>query len=192
MAASDNGPRRVATTVYTVGHSTRPVGILVGMLREHGVEFLADVRSMPRSHRNPQYDSSAIARALSQAGIRYGHMPALGGLRATQPGVTAGTNAAWEEGAFRNYADYALSHAFRRELELLTGVAGAERCAVMCAEADWRRCHRRIIADHLVARGVRVRHLLSPGVAETAVLDARARVAADGLVTYPSGQGELF
>ncbi len=179
-------------TIFTVGHSTRSSDELIALLRENRVERLADVRAYPRSRRNPQFDSEALGADLAAAGIGYRHLKALGGRRGPQQLEAASPNRLWREPAFQNYADYALSEGFRAALEALRELAQAERCAVMCAEADWRRCHRRIIADYLLAAGAEVVHILGPGARETATMTAGAEPQADGGVHYPAAQGALF
>jgi len=178
--------------VYTIGHSTRSQDELIGLLREAGVTFLADVRSFPRSRANPQFNSEVLADALAGAGIDYRHMKALGGRRGAQDLGKPSPNGLWRQGAFRNYADYALSPAFSRALAELRAMARERRSAIMCAEAVWWRCHRRIITDYLLAAGEEVRHILGPGEVQPAALTPGAAPQADGTVHYPGEQGELF
>lgn len=178
--------------VYTIGHSTRSQDELIGLLREAGVRLLLDVRSFPRSRANPQFNSDVLADALAGAGIGYRHMKALGGRRAAQDLGQPSPNGLWRQGAFRNYADYALSPTFGQALEELRRAAREQCCAIMCAEAVWWRCHRRIIADYLLAAGEEVRHILGPGQIEPAALTPGAVPQADGAVHYPGEQGELF
>lgn len=176
--------------VCTIGHGTRSAEELADVLSVHGVVELLDVRTIPRSRTNPQFDEAVLPASLAPRGITYARMPALGGLRGkpkTPPPVDV---SAWDNEAFRNYAAYATTPAFRRGLDdLLARAEDARRrggrVAVLCAEHVWWRCHRRIIADHLLARGIPVVHLLSATKSEPATLTPFARVV-DGLVAYPS------
>jgi len=197
--------------VFTIGHSTRTLEELVAQLEAHGVVRLADIRTVPRSRRHPQFGIDVLARALPEAGIAYRHFPRLGGLRRPRPDST---NAAWRHPGFCGYADYMQTPAFDRALgELLAfagepagsaasrsrnaggdaegtrgmGPAAAGRpghAVVMCAEALWWRCHRRLVADALAARGVEVRHIVSRTVAEPHRFTEFGRVR-DGRVSYP-------
>jgi uncharacterized protein (DUF488 family) len=178
--------------IYTIGHSTRPLEALIALLSDAGVELLVDVRAFPRSRSNPQFNTETLADALTPAGLSYRHMQALGGRRGAQQLGGLSPNTAWREAGFRNYADYALSPAFRDGLDALLGLARAQTCAVMCAEAVWWRCHRRIISDYLLASGVEVLHILGPEKTEPARLTPGAVVQDDGAVHYPGDQGELF
>jgi uncharacterized protein (DUF488 family) len=179
--------------IFTIGHSTRSVAELAALLRDAGVALLVDVRSLPRSRANPQFNAEALAPALAAEGIGYRHLPALGGLRGRRkpapdhdPGDAGPSpNGLWQVGAFRNYADYAMSEAFRAGLAELRALARERPTAIMCAEAVWWRCHRRIIADYLLARGVPVRHIMGPGKIVPATLTPGARPQADGTVLYP-------
>jgi uncharacterized protein (DUF488 family) len=176
------------STVYTVGHSTRPLEELLGLLEEAGVRALVDVRSVPRSQRNPQFEGRALERALAQHGISYAHERDLGGFRRPRPGSP---NGGWHHPAFAGYADHMASAEFAEGLARVEALAGERPTSVMCAEAQWWRCHRRLIADALVARGWRVLHLgLGGGPAEHE-LTPFAHVARDGTITYPPAQGEL-
>jgi uncharacterized protein (DUF488 family) len=169
--------------IFTVGHSTRPLEELVALLAENGVGLLADIRTVPRSRKNPQFNAETLPAALAARGIRYRHIAALGGLRHRQPGPSP--NGAWRNEAFRNYADYALTPAFREGLAELRRLAAAERVAIMCAEAVWWRCHRRIVADYLLAAGEEVVHIMGRGRPEPARLTPGSVVDAEGGVTYP-------
>jgi uncharacterized protein (DUF488 family) len=178
--------------VYTIGHSTRSLEELIGLLKEAGADSLVDVRSYPRSRTNPQFNSDVLAGALERTGIGYRHMKALGGRRGAQDLGRPSPNGLWRQDAFRNYADYALSPAFGAALGTLRAMARDTRAAVMCAEALWWQCHRRIIADYLLAAGDEVLHILGPGKIESAELTPGAEPQADGSVYYPGKQGELF
>jgi uncharacterized protein (DUF488 family) len=158
------------------------------VLRPAGVRELVDVRSVPRSRRHPQFARETLESSLSAVAIRYRHEPALGGFRRPRPGSP---NAGWEHAAFRGYADHMQSDEFRAALERLEAVAHARGTCMMCAEAQWWRCHRRLIADALVVRGGRVVHLgLGAPVAHE--LTAFAVLGADQSLTYPPPQGELL
>jgi uncharacterized protein (DUF488 family) len=173
-----------ANTVFTVGHSARAVGELIALLKEAGVERLVDVRSVPRSRANPQFNADALPETLAAAGISYTHLAALGGLRHHHKGAPPSPNVLWRSEAFRNYADYAMTPAFRAGLDQLCGLACDERCAIMCAEAVWWRCHRRIVADYLLARGVDVAHIMGPGKIAPAIPTPGAHKLPDGTILY--------
>ena len=166
-------------TIYTVGHSTRALEDLVEMLRAHGVAQLADVRTVPKSRRYPHFAGEALARSLADNGIVYRHLPALGGLRKPRPDSK---NTAWRVEGFRGFADYMETSGFECALEELMAWAAAADAAeersttVMCAEAVWWRCHRRLIADALVVHGVEVRHISSKTSAPVHTLTPFARL----------------
>ena len=158
MAAKKSVRRSRATpTIFTIGHSTRTIDEFVALLRQVAVDLLVDVRSIPRSRMNPQFNADALPEALIQAGIAYHHIPALGGLRHRKKGAMPSPNTFWRVAAFRNYADYAATDAFRMGLDELRALARDHCCAIMCAEAVWWRCHRRIIADYCWRMGFRWR-----------------------------------
>jgi uncharacterized protein (DUF488 family) len=173
---------------FTVGHSNRDFDAFAALLREAQVERVVDVRKMPMSRANPQFNEDALGGALAAWQISYEHMAALGGLRGKVPGVPADTNGFWENRSFHNYADYALSQPFRDGLARLIEEGRERRCAIMCSEAVWWRCHRRLIADNLIARGETVLHIMEHGRLEPAKLTSGAVVQADGTVVYPSGR----
>jgi uncharacterized protein (DUF488 family) len=180
-------------TIFTIGHSTRSVAELAALLREAGVALLVDVRSFPRSRTNPQFNANTLAPGLAAEGIGYRHMPALGGLRGRRKPAPdrdpeeAGQspNGLWQVDTFRNYADYAMTDAFRAGLAELETLARAQPSAIMCAEAMWWRCHRRIIADYLLARDIPVAHIMGPGKVVPATLTPGAQPLPDGTVLYP-------
>ncbi|HEY3567772.1 MAG TPA: DUF488 domain-containing protein [Thermoanaerobaculia bacterium] len=167
--------------VFTVGHSTRPIEDLLALLSEHGVQTLVDVRRFPGSRRHPQYSRDALAASLAAAGIQYVHEPGLGGRRAARPDSP---HTAWRVDAFRGYADYMETPEFQAALERLIQRASEETVAILCAEAVPWRCHRRLISDALVARGVQVMHILSPGRANPHELDSNARLLPGGRLLY--------
>jgi uncharacterized protein (DUF488 family) len=175
--------------VYTIGHSTRSAQDLLAPLRQAEVELVADVRAFPSSRRHPQFNRAALADWLPEAGIGYVHMPGLGGRR--KPAADS-PNGGWREAAFRGYADYTASEEFRGALNELENAARERPTAVMCAEAVWWRCHRRLIADALTARGWRVEHLGLGEPPPTHELPDFAVVEQDGSVTYPPRQATLL
>jgi uncharacterized protein (DUF488 family) len=170
--------------IFTIGHSTRAVGELIALLKEAGVERLVDVRSVPRSRTNPQFNADALPAPLAASGIGYTHLAALGGLRHHPKGAPPSPNTLWRNDAFRNYADYAMTPPFRAGLDQLCGLAHDQRCAIMCAEAVWWRCHRRIIADYLLARGVAVAHIMGRAKLQPAGLTPGGRKLPDGTMLY--------
>lgn len=145
-----------ARGILTIGHSTRSIEEFLELLRAHEVELLADVRTVPRSRRNPQFNTDVLSATLAAAGIGYIHLPALGGLRRPRP---ESPNTGWRNASFRGYADYMQTPAFERAIEELIAAAANTRVAVMCAEAVPWRCHRSLIADALSVRGVPVGHI---------------------------------
>lgn len=169
--------------IYTVGHSTRSQAELIALLRHYGVATLIDVRIMPRSRHNPQFNQEELAKALPEAGMSYAHLPRLGGLRR---GLGAASpNDGWRNASFRAYADYMQTTDFAQALEELRALACSGPVALMCAEAVPWRCHRSLIADALTIRGVEVREIWSPTRAEAHNLTPFAQV--DGLcITYPA------
>lgn len=175
-------------TLWTIGHSTRPWEGFEAMLRDAGIAVLADVRRFAGSRRNPQFSRDAMPAALAEAGIRYWPLPAMGGRRKPLP---ASPNTAWRVEAFRAYADYLADPEYIAAREVLMAVARVERTCVMCAEAVWWRCHRRLIADDFVARGWTVLHLMAPGTVQPHVLNPDA-VMGDGVLRYPGAQPALL
>ena len=174
-------------TVWTIGHSTRSVDELIRLLRQAAIDLLVDIRSVPRSRTNPQFNRDALPAPLAAAGIGYRHLPSLGGLRGRPRDAAPSPNALWRSDAFRNYADYAAANPiFRQGLDDLIALARDHRLAIMCAEAVWWRCHRRIVADYLVAAGVKVDHILGPGHIEPASLTPGAVPQPDGAILYPT------
>ena len=180
MASSNN--KKAKPLVLTIGHSTRPIDVFSSLLESNGVTQLVDVRTIPRSRHNPQFNSDALADSLREAGIAYTHIPGLGGLRRASPDSI---NAAWRNASFRGYADYMQTAAFAANLESVIEMANSERIALMCAEAVPWRCHRSLIADALVARGIDVEEIVSETRRTPHKLTPFARV--DGsTVTYPA------
>jgi uncharacterized protein (DUF488 family) len=176
----------MTTTAFTIGHSTRTLDDFVSLLRAHGVAQIADVRTVPKSRRHPHFAGDALARSLPEAGIAYRHFPALGGLRRPR---RDSRNTGWRHESFRGYADHMETPAFQTALGELIAWSGEGRAtAIMCAEAVWWQCHRQLIADALVARGVGVRHIMSATSAPPHALTSFARVD-EGRVTYPAPLG---
>ena len=169
---------------YTIGHSTRSITEFVDLLGSVEVTLVVDVRTVPRSRTNPQYNRDSLPDALGQFKVGYEHIASLGGLRGATRNVSPSVNAFWQNKSFHNYADYAMGHCFHEGLTRLVELGRAQRCAIMCAEAVWWRCHRRIIADYLLAAGETVFHITGPGKVALAQLTAAARSFPGGL-TYP-------
>lgn len=170
---------------FTIGHATRPIAGFVELLNEAEVELVADVRTAPRSRTNPQFDRETLAASLAASAVEYRHIAALGGLRPRQKRIPAGTNAFWQNQSFHNYADYAMSREFQSGLDELRELGHAKRCAIMCAETLWWRCHRRIISDYLLAAGETVFHIFGPSHVEEAHITPAAKRRSDGLLIYP-------
>ncbi|MDE5441538.1 DUF488 family protein [Bradyrhizobium sp. CSA207] len=176
----------MAHPFFTIGHGTRPIGEFVALLQGASVTFVADVRTVPRSRTNPQYNRETLPRALAAVSIGYEHIASLGGLRSRKREVPRQTNAFWQNDSFHNYADYAMSDAFQAGLTHLRQLGDGQRCAIMCAETVWWRCHRRIITDCLIARRETVFHILGPDKVEQAEMNAAAQLQADGRLSYPA------
>jgi uncharacterized protein (DUF488 family) len=172
--------------IFTIGHSVRPAAEFVELLQAHDVDGIADVRRFPASRRHPHFSREALAQLLASSGRRYAHFPELGGRR--QPSKES-RNTAWQNASFRAYADYMETDTFRAGLHALLAFAAAGRAAVMCAEAPWWRCHRQLIADALVARGIEVRHIMSSGTAPVHRLTPFARVDGEHVI-YPGLLGD--
>lgn len=172
--------------IYTVGHSTRELPAFLEWLHSHGIQQLVDVRTVPRSRKNPQYNAETFPQALREVGIRYVHVAALGGLRrAARDSVNRG----WRNASFRGFADYMQSPEFKKGLERLMKLASARPTAIMCAEALPWRCHRSLVADALTVRGARVMHIFNTGRAREHTLTSFVRVK--GLqITYPEGPSD--
>lgn len=168
-------------TIWTIGHSTRSAGEFLALLEAHGVKGVADVRAFPASRRHPHFGRQRLQPLLESHGVAYWHLPSLGGHRVPRPDSP---NPAWREDAFRGYADHLSSGEFRAGLEELLEFASKCEVSVMCAEGRWQQCHRQLIADVLVVRGVEVRHIMAVAESEPHVLTSSARVTGD-TVTYP-------
>ena len=171
-------------TILTIGHSTRTLTEFVALLRQVDVTLVVDVRSFPRSRAMPQFNGDTLPVSLAEHGIGYRHLRALGGRRHHRKGTPLSLNTYWRVMAFRNYADYAETDEFRAGLRALCELARDGRCAIMCAEAVWWRCHRRIITDYLLAGGTPVDHIMGLGQVVAATLTPGAIVTKDGTLRY--------
>ena len=172
---------------FTVGHSSRSLEEFQALLRAAEIRLVVDVRKLPGSRKHPQFDADPLAASLAEVQVGYEHIPALGGRRGKAPAdAPRSLNGLWTNTSFRNYADYALTETFQAGLRRLIEVGRERRSAMMCAEAVWWRCHRRIIADHLLARGETVFHIMGEGRLEPARLTKGAAPQADGTVLYPA------
>jgi uncharacterized protein (DUF488 family) len=180
----------MAHPFFTIGHSTRSIDDFAGLLTPHNIKLVVDVRTVPRSRTNPQYNSKEFAEALSGFHIDYLHVPSLGGLRGRARDLPNETNAFWKNQSFHNYADYAMTEEFRSGLDTLRKLGHATTCAIMCAELVWWRCHRRIIADYLIVAGEIVFHILGPKTVDRARLTEGAQVGLDSTVSYPASDSE--
>lgn len=171
---------------FTIGHSTRTVEDFADLLRASDVRLLVDVRSMPRSRTNPQFNLDTLPQSLAPYQIAYLHIASLGGLRGKQKPAETSTNGYWRVKSFRNYADYAQGPVFAEGLSELRDLGRERRAAIMCAEAVWWRCHRRLITDYLLVAGETVFHILDAGHVDPASLTPGARPRPDGVIDYPA------
>jgi len=176
------------STVWTIGHSTRPWDEFLRLLSAHDIAAIADVRRFPGSRRHPWFASEQMAHALPTVGVVYEWVPELGGRRRVQPDSP---NDAWDNAAFQGYADHMASAEFASGLEKVISLAGAHRTALMCAEAPWWRCHRRLISDLLTHRGHEVLHIVSSAEPKPHPLNPMARGVGQDII-YPAAQHELF
>jgi uncharacterized protein (DUF488 family) len=172
------------TTIHTVGHSTHPIDDFIRILKAHGIAQLVDIRTIPKSRHNPQFNRETLNASLVGAGIRYEHMPGLGGLRHPRPDSI---NLAWRNMSFRGYADYMQTDEFRNNLERLIELAAAGPTAIMCAEAVPWRCHRSLVGDALTARGADVIDIMSEAKAQPHSITPFALIERDR-VTYPKAR----
>ena len=170
------------TIVLTVGHSTRPLEEFIGLLQAHGATCVVDVRTIPRSRYNPQFNKASLPRSLEKVGLGYVHLPGLGGLRHTHPDSV---NVGWRNASFRGFADYMQTPEFEQGLQELVQLATRERIALMCAEAVPWRCHRSLIADALLVRGIRTEDIMSPTRRQVHTMTPFAKVRGT-VITYPS------
>ncbi|HEY5992910.1 MAG TPA: DUF488 domain-containing protein [Candidatus Udaeobacter sp.] len=167
--------------IWTIGHSTRSIDDFISLLEENGIKLLADVRSWPGSKRYPQFNKEALAESLNAHGIRYEHLPELGGRRKPKPDSR---NTAWRNASFRGYADHMETEEFRKGVErLLVLACEPGPAAIMCAEAVWWRCHRSLISDYLKSRAIEVRHILDANKTEPHQYTSAARIV-NGRLSY--------
>ena len=175
----------MALTLWTIGHSTRPIAELLELLRAHEIVLLVDVRTVPRSRHNPQFNTEALAKSLAEAGMRYQHSAQLGGLRKPKKDSV---NTGWRNASFRGYADYMQTEEFRGALESLMADSRSQRTVIMCAEAVPWRCHRSLIADMLTIRGWTVQHIVNRNEVHVHSLTTFV-VEQDNILIYPSSPG---
>jgi uncharacterized protein (DUF488 family) len=176
----------MALPFFTIGHATRPIDEFVGLLTASEIGMLVDIRTVPRSRTNPQFNRDTLPDTLAAYQIGYQHCAALGGLRPRSKDVPPQVNGFWDNQSFHNYADYAISESFHAGLAHLRELGHARRTVIMCAETVWWRCHRRIVADYLIAAGEQVFHILGPGKVNAATMTPGAEIHADGTLTYPA------
>ena len=170
-------------TVWSIGHSTHEFDDFLALLQRQGIGVLADIRSVPKSRRHPHFHTDALADSLPAAGVRYVRVGELGGWRSPSPETP---NGGWRNRSFRGYADHSLTAEFAAGIEVLLGHAASARTAMMCSEALWWRCHRRLVADRLVTMGHEVLHVGSDGRTAGHAVTPFARPGADGRLVYPS------
>lgn len=175
-------------TVFTIGHSVLPLADFIALLRTYGIECLADIRTVPRSRRNPQFNTDTLQDTLRTEHIDYVHLSDLGGLRHPRP---QSPNGGWRNKSFRGYADYMQTETFALGLERLISLGRRQRVAMMCAEAVPWRCHRSLVADALIVRGIRVIDILSERQSREHELTPFARVQ-NTTITYPPTQSSLI
>jgi len=176
----------MTSPLFTIGHSTHDLESFADLLRESAIELLADIRTVPRSRANPQFNRDVLPESLKPYGIEYRHLESLGGLRGKSKTVAPEVNGFWENDSFHHYADYALTEPFHQGLDELIGLSQARPTAIMCSEAVWWRCHRRIVADYCLARNIPVFHIMGRGHVDPARLTQGAQVQEDQTVVYPS------
>ena len=175
-------------TIWTIGHSTRPIEELIALLAGQRIEAVADVRRFPASRKHPQYNAAPFAETLRAAGIEYAPFPQLGGRRNPRKDSH---NTAWRNASFRGYADYMETAAFSSALEELMKISFLKRTAILCAEAVWWRCHRALISDALKARGFEVCHIVHAGACEDHPYTSAASIV-DGRLSYAGPQADAF
>jgi uncharacterized protein (DUF488 family) len=180
---------RPELTILTIGHSTHPFDDFVAMLKAHNVSQLADVRTVPKSRRVPQYNTESLAKELPKRGIDYVHLKSLGGLRhARKDSINTG----WRNASFRGYADYMGTQDFQQGIDRLLDLARTKRTVIMCAEAVPWRCHRSLIGDALLTRGVRVEDIMNAKTRREHELTAFAKVRGVEIIYPAEGSLELF
>ena len=182
--ASEAGEAR---TIYTIGHSTHPIEEFVAALRPYAIERLVDVRTVPGSRRNPQFGQASLQRSLVDAGIEYAHMKSLGGLR--RPAKDS-VNGGWRNASFRGYADYMQTDEFAGAVDALIALAREKPTVIMCAESVPWRCHRSLVGDALLVRGLTVVDILSATQSQPHALTPFAKVAGTKITYPPEGEGD--
>ena len=182
--------RDVEIPFFTIGHSNRSLDDFVELLRAGRVDLVADIRTIPRSRTNPQFNKDTLPATLMAFAISYEHIAALGGLRGKARALPRDVNDFWENESFHNYADYALSEQFHTGFAHLLDEGSKQRCAIMCSEAVWWRCHRRIVTDYLIASGKTVFHIMGKGRLEPAHLTSGAAIQPGGTIVYPAQHSE--
>lgn len=173
-------------TIYTIGHSTRPIEEFTAILQKYKIRQLVDIRTIPRSRRNPQYGQENLEKSLSQAGIDYIYMKSLGGLR---PAVKETQNPGWKNQSFQNYADYMQTPEFKKGVDELEALSKDQPTVMMCAEAVPWRCHRRLVGDALLIRGMEVIDIFDEKTSKPHLLTSFAKVQGDN-ITYPASEEE--
>ena len=176
-------------TVFSIGHSNRSFEEFAELLVENEIELLSDIRMIPMSRANPQFNKDTFPESLAPFGIAYVHLPKLGGRRGKS--AKNSPNTFWEHSSFRNYADYAMTEPFREGLEELKAFANEKRTAYMCSEAVWWRCHRRIVTDYLLSQKWKVLHIMSSGKTIEAEMNDHAELQLDGTLIYVADQQQL-
>ncbi len=171
---------------YTVGHSTRTIEEFLALLQAAEVTLVVDIRTVPRSRTNPQYNKDTLPQSLAAFEMGYEQIAELGGLRSKSKEVQPNLNGFWNNQSFHNYADYTQTEQFQDGLTRLIELGRQQRCVMMCSEAVWWRCHRRIVADNLIARGENVFHLMGKNKIDSAKLTEGATIQEDGVVIYPT------
>jgi uncharacterized protein (DUF488 family) len=172
---------------FTIGHSNRSLEEFDQLLESAEIGLLADIRRIPRSRANPQFNVDTLGGSLASFGISYEWMSSLGGRRSSVKSVPPDVNGLWRNLSFQNYADFALSEEFSAGLRHLLEQGREQRCSIMCSEAVWWRCHRRIVTDYLIASGETVFHIMAPDRFEPAQLTQGSVIRPDGKVVYPWG-----
>ncbi len=179
------GSTEGSCALFTIGHSTRTIAEFVALLHQCEVDLVVDVRAFPRSRTNPQFNAEALSGSLMEAGLAYRHVPALGGRRHGRRSAEPSPNALWRNESFRNYADYATTEAFRAGLDELLALIRVHCCAIMCSEAVWWRCHRRIIADYVLAEGIAVMQIMGLNKVQVATPAPGVQRLSSGTLAYP-------
>ena len=171
---------------FTIGHSNRRIDEFIDLLRQAQIELLVDIRKIPMSRANPQFNRDRLPESLAAFQISYDYIAALGGLRRKDRTLSRDVNGFWTNTSFHNYADYALSREFHEGLERLLAEGRKQRSVIMCSEAVWWRCHRRIVTDYLIANGETVFHIMGEGRLESAQLTTGAVIEPDTTIVYPA------